>query len=44
MFHDYLSTAAYFENVQIPRGGQLTAKKTIATRESFKINRTAEFE
>jgi predicted DNA-binding helix-hairpin-helix protein len=44
MFPIDLNAATYFEIVQIPRVGPLTAKKILAARRNFKINRSADLE
>jgi predicted DNA-binding helix-hairpin-helix protein len=44
MFPIDLNTATYFEMVQIPHVGPLTAKKIIAARKSFKINYSFDLE
>jgi len=44
MFPLDLNTATYFEIVQIPRVGPLTAKKILAARKIFKINYSADLE
>ena len=44
MFPIDLNTATYFEIVKIPRVGPLTAKKILAARKNFKINRSADLQ
>ena len=44
MFPIDLNTATYFEFVQIPCVGPLTAKKILAARKNFKINRSTDLE
>jgi competence protein ComEA len=44
MFPIDLNTATYFEMVQIPRVGPITAKKILKTRENFKIKCSADLE
>jgi len=44
MFPIDLNTASYFEMVQIPRVGPLTAKKILQARDSFKIKCSADLE
>jgi len=39
-----LNTATYFEMVQIPRVGPLTAKKILKARESFEIRCSVDLE
>jgi predicted DNA-binding helix-hairpin-helix protein len=44
MFPIDLNTATYFEIIQIPRVGPLTAKRILAARKNVKINRSADLE